>query len=250
MGVEKISFCSVESQSFLACSRPALIQKGNSQADLAQCQGGRTVNETSAAEEAGENRAQARNLPPAEAAWNGESWNTAAQRDHADQETKNNKRLCRLVLSKSFALARLRVAFLRALHTAHAPAHSRDMAHAARRKGVGCVGLFGNVTGNAPESVRPPSSRLPQECCGGVRMIVLGMSAQPPHVECPRNMFAARSWRHDHKHSSQTPPAHRECARQRYVDTIRKTLCLDSHDHPTGPLVATLDMLTKGEGAS
>jgi hypothetical protein len=114
MGVEKISFCSVESQSFLACSRPALIEKGNSQADLAQCQGGRTVNETSAAEEAGENRAQARNLPPAEAAWNGESWNTAAQRDHADQETKNNKRLRRLVLSKRFALARLRVAFLRA----------------------------------------------------------------------------------------------------------------------------------------
>jgi hypothetical protein len=109
MGVEKISFCSVESQSFLACSRPALIQKGNSQADLAQCQGGGTVNETS-----GENRAPARNLPPAEAAWNGESWNTAAQRDHADQETKNNKRLRRLVLSKSFALARLRVAFLRA----------------------------------------------------------------------------------------------------------------------------------------
>jgi hypothetical protein len=107
MGVEKISFCSVESQSFLACSRPApLIQKGNSQADLAQCQGGRTVNETSAAEEAGENRAPARNLPPAEAAWNGESWNTAAQRDHADQETKNNKRLRRLVLSKSFVLAR------------------------------------------------------------------------------------------------------------------------------------------------
>jgi hypothetical protein len=52
------------------------------------------------------------------------------------------------------------------------------------------------------------------------------------------------------QHSSQTPPAHRECARQRYVHTIRKTLCLDSHDHPTGPLVATLDMLTKGEGAS
>ena len=84
MGVEKISFCSVESQSFLACSRPALIQKGNSQADLAQCQGGRTVNETSPAEEAGENCAPARNLRPAEAAWNGESWNTAAQRDHAD----------------------------------------------------------------------------------------------------------------------------------------------------------------------
>jgi len=72
------------------------------------------VNETSAAEEAGENRAPARNLPPAEAAWNGESWNTAAQRDHADQETKNNKRLRRLGLSKSFALARLGVAFLRA----------------------------------------------------------------------------------------------------------------------------------------
>jgi hypothetical protein len=61
MGVEKISFCSVESQSFLACPRLAL-----------------------------------------------------ALRDHADQETKNNKRLRRLVLSKSFALARLRVAFLRA----------------------------------------------------------------------------------------------------------------------------------------
>jgi hypothetical protein len=105
MGVEKISFCSVESQSFLACSRPALIQKWNSQADLAQCRGGRTVNETSAAEEAGEDRAPARNLPPAEAAWNGESWNTAAQRDHADQETKNNKRLRRLVLIPTVGLA-------------------------------------------------------------------------------------------------------------------------------------------------
>ena len=127
------------SSEFFGVFAPGADFTGNSQADLAQCQVGRTVNETSAAEYAGENCASARNLPPAEAAWNGESWNTAAQRDHADQETKNNKRLCRL---------------------------------------------------------------------------------------------------------------DRECARQRYVDTIRKTLCRDSHDHPTGPLVATLDMLTKGEGAS
>ncbi len=72
------------------------------------------MNETSAAEGAGENRAPARNLPPAEAAWNGESWNTAAQRDHADQETKNNKRLRGLVLSKRISPLARRVAFLRA----------------------------------------------------------------------------------------------------------------------------------------
>ena len=41
----------------------------------------------------------------AEAAWNGESWNTAVQRDHADLETKNNKRLRRLVLIPTVGLA-------------------------------------------------------------------------------------------------------------------------------------------------
>ena len=50
----------------------------------------------------------------AEAAWNGESWKAAARAYHADQRAKN-KPPGGLVLSKSFALAQLRVAFLRAL---------------------------------------------------------------------------------------------------------------------------------------
>jgi len=112
----------------------------------------------------------------AEAAWNGESWKAAARAYHADQRAKN-KPPGGLVLSKSFALAQLRVAFLRALLI---------------REDIRAVGLA-----LAGDLITPEQAL-------------------------------------DH------------------LDDIMQHApesCLDSHDHPTA-LVATFDMLTKGEGAS
>ena len=112
----------------------------------------------------------------AEAAWNGESWKAAARAYHADQRAKN-KPPGGLVLSKSFALAQLRVAFLRALLI---------------REDIRAFGLA-----LAGDLITPEQAL-------------------------------------DH------------------LDDIMQHApesCLDSHDHPTA-LVATLDMLTKGEGAS